>query len=153
MWQRVVRQFLTRLIKFLAGAIVIQITPVLVFRHSEMRFARIGTKATKSLDCSIGHPQSCRSMIEASEVDLVVSVCQLVVGKRKVPITFHRFVEQANSLKKTISLRRAEHGAGNERFAAHIEIVGAKISSRFFFDSRFLSGRKLALKLTDNLFS
>src|SRR5205823_649841 len=97
MWQRVVRQFLTRLIKFLAGAIVIQITPVLVFRDSEMRFARIGTKATKVLNCSIGHPKSWRSMIEAGEVDLVVSMCQLVVGKRKVSITLHRFVEQANS--------------------------------------------------------
>src|SRR5947199_343302 len=71
-----------------------------------MCFARIGTEATKFLDRVVSHRQSCRSVIDPHEINLIVSVGQLVVGQGKVWIAFHRFVEQANSFKKAFAISR-----------------------------------------------
>ena len=103
-----------------------------------MCFARIGTEATEFLDRVVSHRQSCRSVIDPHEINLIVSVGQLVVGQGKVWIAFHRFVEQANSFKKAVSLRRVEYSTGDERLAAHVQIIGGKVSGWSFFDRRFL---------------
>src|SRR4026209_2696771 len=112
-----------------------------------MCFARIRTETTKVLDRVVSHRQSCRSVIDPHEINLIVSLGELVVGQGKVWIAFHRFVEQANSFKKAVSLRRVEYGTGDERLAAHVQIIGGKGSGWSFFDCRLFARRNFGLKL------
>jgi hypothetical protein len=70
--------------------------------ESKMRFTRIWKEASDRFDRRVGHGQSPSSMVEPGEVDHIVSMGKLVIGKREVGIAFDRLVEQPNGLGQAL---------------------------------------------------
>ena len=67
---------------------------------------------------------------------------ELVIGKREGGIAFHCLIEQPNSLRQALRLRRTENSSRDQRFSPDIKIVSSKISRWFLLDGRFLLGRE-----------
>jgi hypothetical protein len=90
-------------------------------------------------------------VIYTSEVEQIVSVGQLIIGKRKSWIAFNRLVQQANGLGQALRLRCAKNSSRDERFGADVQIVSCKISRWLFLDCRLFVWRDFSLKLRDYL--
>src|SRR5205807_9707229 len=101
----------------------------------------IGAKAKGRLDGRVGHGQPRRSVIGPKEVEQVVSVRKLVMGKGKGWIKLKCLIQQANGLEQALVLRRAEQRSLDERFGPRVKIVGCKILCRALRNRGFLFRR------------
>ena len=85
--------------QFLTSTIVIEVSPIEMFRQGKMGLARVRMRAAKRLNRRIGQRQACRRVVETELVDRVVSLRQFVIGKKKQWITLDCFVQQPYSLE------------------------------------------------------
>ena len=70
--------------------------------QSKMRFTGIWKQPNDCLDRCVGHGQSRRSMIETGEVDQIVSVGKLVIGKRESWIALDCLIQEINGFQQTL---------------------------------------------------
>src|SRR6266513_3950831 len=80
--------------QFLTSTIVIEVSPVEMFRQGKMGLARVRMQTAQRLNRRIGQRQACRRVVEIELVDRVVSLRQFVIGKKKRWITLDCLVQQ-----------------------------------------------------------
>jgi hypothetical protein len=90
-------------------------------------------------------------VIGTKEVEQVVSVRKLVMGKGKGWITLQCLIQQANGLEQALVLRRAEQSSLDERLGPRVKVVGCEVLRRSFLDGGFLLRRKFTFELSDYL--
>jgi len=82
-------------------------------------------------------------VISAHEVEQIVSVGKLVIGKCEGVIAFDCLAQQANGLEQALRLRRTKNSSRDECLGPYVQIVSSQISRWFLLDGRFLLGREL----------
>src|SRR6476646_8623735 len=65
------------------SAVIIEVSPIKSPRTREVRFTRVGTKASCRLNGCVRQRQALRSMVEAKKVKRVMSVGELVICPEK----------------------------------------------------------------------
>ena len=134
----VVRQGATRGRQFIPRIVVIQVTPVKVFRQGQVRLPRIRSETTKRFNRSFGQLQTLSGVINRSHVELIMRVCELVICKSKRWIALKCLFEQTNRFEKFVT--GSENCTLYELTSADIKIVGGEIARGFLFDGRFFLG-------------
>ena len=79
-WAGVIGQGLAGKLQFTQSALIIQVPSVKVLRTCKMCFACIRTEAKRRLDGCLRQREARRRVIEAKEVNEVMSVCELTIG-------------------------------------------------------------------------
>src|ERR1043166_3480083 len=90
----IVRQGPLSGLEFSASAIVIEISPVEMLGHGQMRFARVRAQTAERLNGGASQGEPAWSVVESKLINLIVSVCQLIVGQKKRGIVFYGLVQQ-----------------------------------------------------------
>src|SRR5207244_8506610 len=116
-----------------------------MFRTSKVRFATIGLQPKGSFNRSFGLRQPRRGVIKAEEVEVVQSVGQPTLGKKKGRVALQSLVEEINSFFQVLCTGCTEIRRQNKIVSAGVEIEGDQVGRRPLRDRVLLSRRKFRL--------
>src|SRR4029453_822036 len=136
-YPRVIRQGLASNVQLSQRPTIIELAMIKISRMRQVRFTRICTKAKRALDCRLRQRAACRRMVEAKEIELVVSIGELTVRLEKGGIPCEGLVQQVDCLKQ-ICFQTTAKTQREEILGPIVEVEGGEVGCWRLFNGQFL---------------